>query len=277
MAEDDTTDRQVVAEGDPGERGRVSIGAWLSPQAPSSATLMLDDIQFGPVSETELQAWLKPHEPRPPLTKTELPDKRGVFRAPGRVGMATASMAIAFDEGTGDVANLVDRASGREFIEARARRPLFTLILTRPREGERREISAADFTRVYNTQVQAYRSAYGGNLNTQLLKQLYLEGGYRRSDRIYYDPQAPFQGKGNTADLFLLLLEFLAFLLLRFLPLFLLLLQVLAVLLLHFMFLFLLVFQVLAVQFPLFHFLILFLRHLFASFIPSISRSSYPI
>ncbi len=39
---------------------------------------------------------------------------------------------------------------------------------------------------------------------TQLYKQLYLEVGYRRSDRIYYDAEAPFQGKGNTADLFLL-------------------------------------------------------------------------
>ena len=38
---------------------------------------------------------------------------------------------------------------------------------------------------------------------TQIFKQLYLEGGYRRSDRIYYDPEAPFQGKGNTADLYL--------------------------------------------------------------------------
>lgn len=38
-----------------------------------------------------------------------------------------------------------------------------------------RVISAADFTRVYNTQVQAYRSAYGGNLNTQLLKQIGLD------------------------------------------------------------------------------------------------------
>jgi hypothetical protein len=37
---------------------------------------------------------------------------------------------------------------------------------------------------------------------TQLFKQLYLEGGYRRSDRIYYDPESPFQGKGNTADLY---------------------------------------------------------------------------
>ncbi|MDD8012355.1 MAG: DUF5916 domain-containing protein [Acidobacteriota bacterium] len=38
---------------------------------------------------------------------------------------------------------------------------------------------------------------------TQILKQLYLEGGYRRSDRIFYDEAAPFQGKGNTADLYL--------------------------------------------------------------------------
>jgi hypothetical protein len=38
---------------------------------------------------------------------------------------------------------------------------------------------------------------------TQIVKQLYLEGGYRRSGRIYYDPELPFQGKGNTADLYL--------------------------------------------------------------------------
>lgn len=38
-----------------------------------------------------------------------------------------------------------------------------------------RVITAADFTRVYNNQVQAYRSAYGGNLNPQLLKQLGLD------------------------------------------------------------------------------------------------------
>jgi len=39
---------------------------------------------------------------------------------------------------------------------------------------------------------------------TQIYKQLYLEGGYRRSGRIYYDAEAPFQGKGNTVDLYLL-------------------------------------------------------------------------
>lgn len=39
---------------------------------------------------------------------------------------------------------------------------------------------------------------------TQIFKQLYLEGGYRRSDRIYYDEEDPFQGRGNTADFYLL-------------------------------------------------------------------------
>ncbi|HSQ34351.1 MAG TPA: hypothetical protein VLQ89_00015, partial [Candidatus Binatia bacterium] len=38
---------------------------------------------------------------------------------------------------------------------------------------------------------------------TQIVKQLYFEGGYRRSGRIYYDPELPFQGRGNTADLYL--------------------------------------------------------------------------
>jgi len=138
---------QVVAEGKPGAQGRASIGAWLSPRSPSSATLLLDDVRFGPVSREELHAWLKPNEPRPPLAKTDIPDKRGIFRTVGRVGIATASMAIAFDEHTGEVANLVARASGREFIEARARRPLFVLDLMRPRGGERMEVSASDFAR----------------------------------------------------------------------------------------------------------------------------------
>ena len=35
-----------------------------------------------------------------------------------------------------------------------------------------RVITAADFTRVYNMQMQAYRNAYGGSLNPQMLKQL---------------------------------------------------------------------------------------------------------
>ena len=38
-----------------------------------------------------------------------------------------------------------------------------------------REISSADFRRTYQAQLQAYRSAYGANMNDQLLKQLGIE------------------------------------------------------------------------------------------------------
>ena len=40
---------------------------------------------------------------------------------------------------------------------------------------EGREISSADFRRTYQAQLQAYRSAYGGNMSDQLLKQLGIE------------------------------------------------------------------------------------------------------
>jgi peptidyl-prolyl cis-trans isomerase D len=38
-----------------------------------------------------------------------------------------------------------------------------------------RMITAADFTRVYNMQMQAYRNAYGGSMNPQMLKQLGID------------------------------------------------------------------------------------------------------
>src|SRR5205814_2595428 len=40
---------------------------------------------------------------------------------------------------------------------------------------EGREISSADFRRTYQAQLQAYRSAYGANMNDQLLKQLGID------------------------------------------------------------------------------------------------------
>jgi hypothetical protein len=43
---------------------------------------------------------------------------------------------------------------------------------------------------------------------TQIFKQLYLEGGVRRSNRIFYDPESPYQGRGVTADLYLLFQPF---------------------------------------------------------------------
>jgi hypothetical protein len=43
---------------------------------------------------------------------------------------------------------------------------------------------------------------------TQIFKQLYLEGGFRPSQRILYDPESPMQGHGVSADLFLLFQPF---------------------------------------------------------------------
>ena len=40
---------------------------------------------------------------------------------------------------------------------------------------EGRDITSADFRRTYQAQLQAYRSAYGGNMSDQLLKQLGIE------------------------------------------------------------------------------------------------------
>jgi peptidyl-prolyl cis-trans isomerase D len=37
------------------------------------------------------------------------------------------------------------------------------------------EITAGEFRRMYQAQLQAYRSAYGGNMNEQLLKQLGID------------------------------------------------------------------------------------------------------
>ena len=47
------------------------------------------------------------------------------------------------------------------------------------------------------------RNAIGVRTQTQLTKQFYLEGFYRRGGAIYYDPDAPYQGYGNRAMLFL--------------------------------------------------------------------------
>ena len=40
---------------------------------------------------------------------------------------------------------------------------------------EGQEITAGEFRRTYEAQLQAYRSAYGGNVSEQLLKQLGVE------------------------------------------------------------------------------------------------------
>jgi hypothetical protein len=47
------------------------------------------------------------------------------------------------------------------------------------------------------------RNGYGFQLQTQLTKQFYLEGMFRRTGLTFYDPAAPYQGYGNRIMLFL--------------------------------------------------------------------------
>jgi len=44
------------------------------------------------------------------------------------------------------------------------------------------------------------RSGFGVQAFSQLLKQIYLEGHYRRGEMIFYDPDTPYQGYGNRAE-----------------------------------------------------------------------------
>jgi hypothetical protein len=46
------------------------------------------------------------------------------------------------------------------------------------------------------------RNAFGFQAHSQLTKQIYLEGFYRRGGSIFYDPEAPYQGYGNRAMAF---------------------------------------------------------------------------
>jgi hypothetical protein len=47
------------------------------------------------------------------------------------------------------------------------------------------------------------RTGYGFRLESQMTKQIYIEGMYRRMSSIFYDPDAPYQGYGNRGELFL--------------------------------------------------------------------------
>ena len=45
------------------------------------------------------------------------------------------------------------------------------------------------------------RNGYGFRGNTQLTKRVYLDGNFRRGRAVFYDPDNPYQGYGNTANI----------------------------------------------------------------------------
>jgi hypothetical protein len=130
------------------ESGAFALGVWTSPRTPSKASVLFDDVTFQPLAEADLAALHVRVTPRQPLDLARLPGGAGVFESPDEIGLATAQMAVSFDRQTGEIAHLVDRRSGQEFIAADAFRPLFRVVLTKPYAGQTTTVTAAEFARV---------------------------------------------------------------------------------------------------------------------------------
>ncbi len=125
----------------------VALGVWTSPETRSTAKALFDDVRLVPLTRDTLRE-LKIDIARPRLDLASLPGRPGLFALPDRIGLTTLRTAVAFDRKTGDVANVVDIPTGREFLAPEAREPLFRMTLTQPHGGKRLEVTSRDFARV---------------------------------------------------------------------------------------------------------------------------------
>ncbi|NCO41827.1 MAG: hypothetical protein AUJ96_32375 [Armatimonadetes bacterium CG2_30_66_41] len=139
---------QIAGQCSDQARGAFALGVWTSPRTPSKATVLFDDVTFQPLAEADLAALHVRVTPRQPLDLVRLPDGTGIFELRDEIGLATTQMAVSFDRQTGEIAHLVDRPSGQEFVAADTLRPLFRLVLTKPAAGETTPVTAAEFARV---------------------------------------------------------------------------------------------------------------------------------
>ncbi|MFZ5829050.1 MAG: DUF6259 domain-containing protein [Planctomycetota bacterium] len=144
---------QGAAEGQP--RGLFAVGVWTSPQKPSQATVLFDDIRFEPVTEAELAELELQPAARPPLP-TQLAIGDGGFETATDVGLASEITLLAFDRTTGSLSHLVHRGSARDFVSPQSFEPLFTLGLSKPYEAVAQETTALDFRKV-----EVFRPAAG--------------------------------------------------------------------------------------------------------------------
>jgi hypothetical protein len=120
----------------------VAFGVWLSPREPAAATFLFDDLALRPATAADRIAALG--ERAAPLTlPASSPD--GVFEAAPYMGLVAGDLAVAFDRRTGSLRHIAHRPTGRDFADARERRPLFRLRLTRWQAGETTEITADEF------------------------------------------------------------------------------------------------------------------------------------
>lgn len=131
---------QVAGKEEGQETGQAELGVWTSPTRPSTARVLFDDVRFLSLPARAPEEWASWLQPRPVLAASEIPGQAGTFSLPGRAGICAGTLALTFDKTTGDIVNLVDRSSGREFIGRESRRPLFRIGLTKPAKGELLEI-----------------------------------------------------------------------------------------------------------------------------------------
>lgn len=121
------------------------VGAWTSPQTPSTAVLLFDDISLRAASPADR---ISTATDRAAPLALPTAATHGVFGADPYMGVIAGDLAVAFDRPSGAIRHIVHRPSGRNFADERHRRPLFCLGLTRWQAGESVDITADDFARV---------------------------------------------------------------------------------------------------------------------------------
>ncbi len=130
-------------------KGEFALGVWTSPRTPSTAEVLIDDVAFRPLTEADVTPLRLRVHPRRALERAGIP-QAGTFRASGTIGVATETTVVAFDADNGELAHVVHRPAGRDFVCPQVFRPLFDLVLTKPYAGARQTTSAAAF-RTVNT------------------------------------------------------------------------------------------------------------------------------
>jgi len=126
--------------------GMFGLGVWTSPRTPSTAEVLFDDIGFQPLSEADLPALGIRVGPRKPFSKALFPTQPGPFETPEYVGVAGRRAVLIFDREYLDLAHLIDRQTGRDWIDAEELESLFSLSVTMPGSGKTVQVDGTAFS-----------------------------------------------------------------------------------------------------------------------------------
>lgn len=128
--------------------GVAAVGVWTSPRTPSKATVFFDDIMLKPIKNTDLHDLGIHITPRLPLDVTALDKAKVITHLPKRVVLSADRTAVAFDRTSGEITNVVDVHTQREFIAPHCPFPLFRFVLQSREDGKRRMVTSRDFRQV---------------------------------------------------------------------------------------------------------------------------------